>query len=65
MLRNYCRVYKSNKPYPKGEVEIMGVDPLADDPVYQWMIFFDATGAAVTATPGKLMTTWAEIKHTN
>ena len=59
------RVYKSNEPYPKGEVEIMGVAPNPDDPVYQWMIFFDAAGVAVTAPSGKLTTTWAEIKTPN
>lgn len=59
------RIYKSNDPYHKGKVEIMGVDPLPDDPVYQWTIFFDATGAAVTAESGKLITIWAEIKTPN
>ena len=56
------RIYKSKKPYPAGEVELFGIDPLAADPVYMWTIFFEDAGAFAATAPDKLIATWAEIK---
>ena len=32
-------IYKSNAPYPKGEVELQGIDAVIGDPVIMWTIF--------------------------
>ena len=55
-------IYKSKKPYPAGAVELFGIAPLADDPVYMWTIFFEDAGAFAGTAPDKLIATWAEIK---
>ncbi len=32
-------IYKSNKPYPKGKVELSGIDQVEFDPMIMWTIF--------------------------
>lgn len=54
-------IYQSNTPYPKGEVELMGIDEVVGDPIIMWTIFLDEGQLAVQ--PGeKLTTTWGKIK---
>jgi hypothetical protein len=56
-------IYKSNKPYPKGEVELLGIDTVVGDPVIMWTIFLEE-GAAVQPDK-KLTVIWAEVKASN
>ena len=54
-------IYKSNQPYDKGKVEILGIDEVIGDPVIMWTIFLEEGTLAVQ--PGeKLTTTWGTIK---
>lgn len=32
-------IYRSKKPYPKGKVELLGIDEVMGDPVIMWTIF--------------------------
>ncbi len=57
-------IYKSNKPYPKGKVELLGIDELVGDPVIMWTIFLEEGNAAVSSAK-KLTITWAEVKASN
>ena len=54
-------IYKSNKPYPKGKVELLGIGEVAGDPVIMWTIFLEEGNAAVSSAK-KLTITWAEVK---
>jgi len=56
-------IYKSNKPYPKGKVELLGIDTVVGDPVIMWTIFLEE-GAAVQPDK-KLTITWAKVKASN
>ena len=55
-------IYKSIKPYPKGQVEIPGIDEVVGDPVLMWTLFVEAGNLAVDAEE-KLSTTWSQIKE--
>ena len=56
-------IYKSNKPYPKGEVEFFGIDVMdPGDPVNMWTIFLEAGKLAVSSPQEKLAARWGEIK---
>ena len=54
-------IYKSNEPYPKGTVELLGIDEVVGDPVIMWTIFVEEGVLPVDPT-GNLTTTWGEIK---
>ena len=54
-------IYKSNEPYPKGAVELLGIDEVIGDPVLMWTIFLEEGVLPVDPT-GNLTTTWGEIK---
>ena len=54
-------IYKSNEPYPKGEVELLGIDEVIGDPVLMWTIFLEE-GVLPVDPAGSLTTTWGEIK---
>ena len=54
-------IYKSNEPYPKGEVELLGIDEVIGDPVLMWTIFLEE-GQLPVDPEGNLTTTWGEIK---
>ena len=54
-------IYKSNDPYPKGEVEILGIDEVIGDPVIMWTIFLEE-GQLPVSPVGNLTTTWGDIK---
>lgn len=55
-------IYRSNKPYPKGKVELLGIDEVVGDPVIMWTIFLEE--GSLQVQPGeKLTTTWAEVKE--
>jgi hypothetical protein len=54
-------IYKSNEPYPKGTVELLGIDEVIGDPVIMWTIFLEEGVLPVDPT-GNLTTTWGEIK---
>ena len=55
-------IYKSIKPYPKGQVEIPGIDEVVGDPVLMWTLFVEAGKLSVDAEE-KLTTTWSKIKE--
>ena len=55
-------IYKSRKPYPRGEVELLGIDELVGDPVIMWTIFLEA-GSLQVQPARKLATTWCRIKN--
>ena len=55
-------IYKSIKPYLKGQVEIPGIDEVVGDPVLMWTLFLEAGKLAVDAEE-KLTTTWSKIKE--
>lgn len=54
-------IYKSNEPYPKGTVEILGIDEVIGDPVIMWTIFLEE-GVLPVDPAGSLTTTWGELK---
>ena len=54
-------IYKSNEPFEKGEVELLGIDEVVGDPVIMWTIFVEEGTLPVDPT-GSLTTTWGEIK---
>lgn len=54
-------IYKSNEPYPKGTVELLGIDEVIGDPVLMWTIFLEE-GVLPVDPAGSLTTTWGEIK---
>ena len=54
-------IYKSNEPYPEGEVEILGIDEVIGDPVIMWTIFLEE-GQLPVEPDGNLTTTWGDIK---
>ena len=54
-------IYKSNEPYPKGKVEILGIDEVIGDPVIMWTIFVEE-GQLPVSPIGNLTTTWGDIK---
>ena len=54
-------IYKSNEPYPKGSVELLGIDEVIGDPVLMWTIFLEE-GVLPVDPAGSLTTTWGEIK---
>ena len=54
-------IYKSNEPYPKGTVELLGIDEVIGDPVLMWTIIVEEGVLPVDPT-GNLTTTWGEIK---
>ena len=54
-------IYKSNEPYPKGAVELLGIDEVIGDPVLMWTIFLEE-GVLPVDPAGSLTTTWGEIK---
>jgi hypothetical protein len=54
-------IYKSNTPYPKGKVEILGIDEVVGDPVIMWTIFLEE-GELSVKPGGKLTTTWGRLK---
>ena len=55
-------IYKSIKPYLKGQVEIPGIDEVVGDPVLMWTLFLEAGKLAVDAEE-KLTTIWSKIKE--
>ncbi|MDE0685928.1 MAG: hypothetical protein OXI63_23625 [Candidatus Poribacteria bacterium] len=54
-------IYKSNEPYPEGEVELLGIDEVIGDPVIMWTIFVEE-GQLPVSPVGNLTTTWGDIK---
>lgn len=54
-------IYKSNEPYPKGTVELLGIDEVIGDPVLMWTIFVEE-GVLLVDPTGNLTTTWGKIK---
>ena len=54
-------IYKSNEPYPEGEVELLGIDEVIGDPVIMWTIFLEE-GQLPVSPVGNLTTTWGDIK---
>ena len=54
-------IYKSNEPFPEGEVELLGIDEVIGDPVIMWTIFVEE-GVLPVDPAGSLTTTWGEIK---
>ena len=54
-------IYKSNEPYPEGEVELLGIDEVIGDPVIMWTIFVEE-GQLPVSPIGNLTTTWGDIK---
>ena len=54
-------IYKSNEPYPEGEVELLGIDEVIGDPVIMWTIFLEE-GQLPVSPIGNLTTTWGDIK---
>ena len=54
-------IYKSNEPYPEGEVELLGIDEVIGDPVIMWTIFLEEGQLPVNPV-GNLTTTWGDIK---
>jgi len=53
-------IYKSNKPYPKGKVEILGIDAVVGDPFIMWTIFLEEGKAVESAD--KLTIIWGKVK---
>ena len=55
-------IYRSKRAYPKGKVELLGIDEVIGDPIIMWTIFLEE-GSFIQVQPGgKLTATWAEIK---
>ena len=55
-------IYRSKRAYPKGKVELLGIDEVIGDPVIMWTIFLEE-GSFIQVQPDrKLTATWAEIK---
>jgi hypothetical protein len=54
-------IYKSNTPYPKGKVELLGIDEVIGDPVIMWTIFLEE-GKLAVEPDAKLTTTWGRLK---
>ena len=54
-------IYKSKAAYPKGEVEILGIDEVIGDPVIMWTIFLEE-GSLAVMHDAKLTATWASVK---
>ncbi len=54
-------IYKSNEPYQKGEVELLGIDEVVGDPVLMWAIFLEE-GQLPVEPVGNLTTIWGQIK---
>ena len=55
-------IYKSIKPYPKGQVEIPGIDEVVGDPVLMWTLFVEAGKLSVDAEE-KLRQPGAKLKN--
>ena len=53
-------IYKSNKPYPEGKVELLGIDTVVGDPVIMWTIFLEEGKSVELAN--KLTITWGKLK---
>ena len=61
-LNHEYRIYKSNEPYPEGEVTIYGMDvPFGEGSVYQ-IFFVQGADLAVSSHHEKLAARWGEIK---
>ena len=55
-------IYKSNDPYPKGEVILPGIAPSENSNQTLWVMFLEEGKLAVLSPSGKLAVRWGEIK---
>lgn len=59
-------IYRSNKRYPKGEVELKGIETPEQDPALMWTIFLSEEGEKKAVDPSaNITTTWAKIRLLN